>query len=74
MENLGYGPDKRLKAKVAVRNLPEYRDAAVVLIDQLNGIYVDGELEAIETVHWLPKLARKDYQIGLVYIPGGRRS
>lgn len=71
MEKLGYGPDKRLKAKVAVRNLPDYRDAAVVLIDQLKGIYVDGELDAIETVHWLPKLARKDYQIGLVYIPGG---
>jgi peptide/nickel transport system substrate-binding protein len=56
---------------VPVRNLPEYRDAAVVLIDQLKGIYVDSDLEAIETVHGLPKPARKDYQIGLVYNPCG---
>jgi peptide/nickel transport system substrate-binding protein len=71
MEKVGYGPDKRLKVKVAARNLPEYRDAAVVLIGQLKEIYADGELDAIETVHWLPKLARKDYQVGLVYIAGG---
>ena len=29
MKKAGYGPDKRLKVKVAVRNLPSYRDPAV---------------------------------------------
>ena len=71
MEELGYGPDKRLKVKVAARNIPALRDPAVILIDQLKGIYIDGELDAIETANWFSKLARKDYQIGFIYIPGG---
>ncbi len=35
MEKLGYGPDKRLAIKVSSRNIPAYRDPAVILIDQL---------------------------------------
>ena len=46
MEKLGYGPDKRLKLKVATRNIPLYRDPAVILIDQLKEIYIDGELDS----------------------------
>jgi peptide/nickel transport system substrate-binding protein len=64
MEKLGYGPDHRLTIKVAARNLALYRDPAVILIDQLKQIYIDGELDAIETANWFPKVARKDYQIG----------
>jgi peptide/nickel transport system substrate-binding protein len=65
MQRLGYGPDKRLAIKVAARNIPAYRDPAVILIDQLKEIWIDGELDAVETANWFPKLARKDYQIGL---------
>ena len=65
MAKLGYGPDKRLTIKVAARNIPTYRDPAIILIDQLKDIWIDGELEPIETANWFPKLARKDYQIGL---------
>jgi len=65
MAKLGYGPDKRLAIKVAARNIPAYRDPAVILIDQLKEIWIDGELEAVETANWFPKVARKDYQIGL---------
>jgi peptide/nickel transport system substrate-binding protein len=65
MERLGYGPDKRLAIKVAARNIPAYRDPAIILIDQLKQIGIDGELDPIETANWFPKLARKDYQIGL---------
>jgi len=65
MQRLGYGPDKRLAIKVAARNIPTYRDPAIILIDQLKAIWIDGELEPIETANWFPKLARKDYQIGL---------
>jgi peptide/nickel transport system substrate-binding protein len=64
MESLGYGPDPRLAVKVAARNLAIYRDPAVILIDQLKQIDIDGELDAIETANWFPKVARKDYQIG----------
>jgi len=65
MTRLGYGPDTRLTIKVAARNIPAYRDPAVILIDQLKEIWIDGELEPVETANWFPKLARKDYQIGL---------
>ena len=53
MEKLGYGPDKRLKLTVSTRNIPPYRDPAVILIDQLKEIYIDGELDPIDTAQWL---------------------
>ena len=65
MKKLGYGPEKRLPLKVSTRNLNSYRDPAVILIDQLKEIYVDGELDPIETANWFPKIYRKDYKIGL---------
>jgi peptide/nickel transport system substrate-binding protein len=37
MQKLGYGPDKRLALKVSTRNIPPYRDPAVILTDQLKG-------------------------------------
>ena len=32
MQSLGYGPPKHLPLKIAARNLPDYRDAASLLI------------------------------------------
>ena len=46
MEKLGYGPDKRSSIKVSTRNIPSYRDPAVILIDQLKEIYIDAELDS----------------------------
>ena len=65
MKKLGYGPDKKLKLKVATRNHLLYRDPAVLLIDQLKEVYLDGELELVDTSLWFAKVARKDYSIGL---------
>jgi len=65
MEKAGYGPNKRLKVKVSTRNIPVYRDPAVILIDQLKEIYIDGELDVVETANWFSKVARKDYAVGL---------
>ncbi|MBV8407787.1 MAG: ABC transporter substrate-binding protein [Alphaproteobacteria bacterium] len=65
MAGLGHGPDKRLAIKIAVRNIPTYRDPAVILVDQLKAIWVDAELDTVETANWFPKLARKDFQIGV---------
>jgi peptide/nickel transport system substrate-binding protein len=48
-----------------VRNIPAYRDPAVILIDQLRPIGIDGELETIETANWVPKLIRKDYTLAV---------
>src|SRR5712664_1328954 len=50
MQKAGYGPDKHL---------------AVILIDQLKSIYIDGELDVVDTAQWFSKVARKDYALGL---------
>jgi peptide/nickel transport system substrate-binding protein len=65
MEKLGYGPDKRLKVKVSTRDLPFFRDAAVILIDQLKEVHFEGELETIDTTNWFSKIRRKDFTVGL---------
>jgi peptide/nickel transport system substrate-binding protein len=65
MASLGYGPGKPLKVKVSVRNIAIYRDPAVILIDQLKKIHIDGELEPIDTTVWYAKVQRKDYSVAL---------
>ena len=65
MEKQGYGPDKRLQTKVTTRNIPPYRDPAILLIDQLKEIYIDGELELLDTTQWYPRITRKEFTIGL---------
>ena len=65
MAKFGYGPSNRLRLKVSARDIPPYRDPAVILIDHLKDIYIDAELETIDTTVWYPKVMRKDYTIGL---------
>jgi peptide/nickel transport system substrate-binding protein len=65
MEKLGYGPDKPLRVTLSTRNLAPYRDPAVILISQLKEIYIDSELEPVDTTQWYPRLLRKDYTVGL---------
>jgi len=71
MGKLGYGPANQLKIKLSVRDLPFLRDPAVILTDQLKEVYIDGELETIDTTNWLPKIMRKDYIVGLNGQGGG---
>jgi peptide/nickel transport system substrate-binding protein len=65
MEKLGYGPEKRLPVAVTTRNLQGYRDPAVIMIDQLKEIYIDGQLDPVDTAIYFPKLIRKDYTVGM---------
>jgi len=65
MEQMGYGPDSRLKIKVSTRDHPDFRGPAVILIDQLKEVYFDGELETIDTTVYYPKILRKDYTVAL---------
>jgi hypothetical protein len=51
MSAAGYGPDKPLKVKVAARNVQEFRDTSVILMDQLKQIGIDGDLDLIETTN-----------------------
>ena len=71
MQKLGYGPDKRLALKVSTRNIPPFRDPAVLLIDQLKEVFIDGELEIVETALWYPRMYRKEFKIGLNLTGGG---
>src|SRR5215475_10518780 len=71
LRKLGYGPDKRLQLKVSTRNIPPFRDPAVLLTDQLKEVFIDGELEIVETALWYPKMYRKDFKIGLNLTGGG---
>jgi peptide/nickel transport system substrate-binding protein len=41
-----------------------FRDPAVILIDQLKEMYIDAEVEIVETALWYPKMYRKDYTHG----------
>jgi len=65
MRSLGYGPDNMLPLKVTTRNIQDYRDAAVVLIDHLKTVYIQAELEPIDTSVWYARLLRKDYSVGM---------
>ena len=63
MESLGYGPQERLKVKVSTRDFQNFRDPAVLLVDQLNRI--DAELEIIESAVSYGRITRRDYAVGL---------
>jgi peptide/nickel transport system substrate-binding protein len=65
MTKLGYSAANPLKIKVSTRNLATYRDPAAVLIDQLKSIFIDAELEPVESGAWFAKVARNDYSVGL---------
>jgi peptide/nickel transport system substrate-binding protein len=65
MEELGYTAENPLKVKVSTRNIPLYRNPAVIFIDQMKAIHIDGELDTVDSTIWHAKVQRKDYAIGL---------
>jgi len=54
-----------MKLQVSTRNIATFRDPAVILLDQLKQIYIDADLDAVDTTQWYPKVRRRDYSIGL---------
>jgi len=71
MQKLDYGSDKHLPIKISTRELPPFRNAAVLLIDQLKQIDIDGELEIIDTSLYYPKILRKDFTVGVNFQGSG---
>ncbi len=59
MQKLGYSDAKPLQIKIQTRNLPTYRDPAVILSDQLKKIYIVAELDILDTPRWYAKLQRR---------------
>ena len=71
MQSLGYGPDNRLSLKISARNLAIYRDPAAILTDQLKQIWIDSEIDLVETANWLPKLMRGDFTFAQSLVGSG---
>jgi peptide/nickel transport system substrate-binding protein len=71
MRSLGYGPDNRIKVKIMTRNLPDFRDPAAIVSDQLKNIWIDSELELVETANFLPRLVRSDFVLSSTAIGSG---
>jgi peptide/nickel transport system substrate-binding protein len=65
MSALGYSADKPLQIKLSTRNIPAYRDQAVILIDHLKQVYIQAELEPLETAVWYNRMARKNFTVGM---------
>jgi peptide/nickel transport system substrate-binding protein len=65
MESLGYSKDNPLKIKVTTRSLDSYKDAAVILIDHLRHIHIEGELSVAESSAWYNIMQRKNYTVAL---------
>ena len=71
MRSLGNGPENRITLKIMTRNLPDFRDPASIAADQLKNIWIDSEVEAVETANFLPKLMRSDFIVALTAIGSG---
>ena len=65
MRKAGYGPDKRLKVKVFTRDVPTFRDPALILMDHLKEIYIDSELDVADTPQFYNRVFRRDFSIGM---------
>jgi peptide/nickel transport system substrate-binding protein len=52
VEKLGYEPDKHVAVKVSTRNFPGWRGFAVIMISHFKEIYIDGELDLVDTALW----------------------
>ena len=65
MRELGYGPDNRLKTKVFTRDTPGFRDPALIVTEHLKEIYIDSEVEVVDTPLFYNRVFKKDYSIGM---------
>jgi peptide/nickel transport system substrate-binding protein len=57
--------------KLSTRDIPSWRQPAVLLNSQLKDIYIDADLDIVDTTQWYPKIMRKDFTIGAVPIETG---
>ncbi len=60
----GYGPGNPLRVTMGTRAVENYVDMAVWVMDQLRQVGIEATLEQTESATWIPKLMRRDYQIG----------
>ena len=65
MKKMGYGPDKHLRVRLSTRGVALYKEPAEMLQNQLREIYIDADVEIVETSLWFARLNRKEYTLGV---------
>src|SRR3546814_2613975 len=65
MRSKGFGPDNRMKLKVITRNIPSFRNPTVIFLNQLSHIYIDAELDLIETSIYHTAVFLKKFEVGI---------
>lgn len=65
MKKLGYGPDNMLKTKIFTRNINNFRDPALIMNDQLKQVFIDAELDVVDTPQFYSRVFKKDYAVGV---------
>ena len=65
MRKLGYGPDKMLQTKIFTRDISAFRDPALIMNDQLKQIYINAELDVVDTPVYYNRVFKKDFMIGV---------
>jgi peptide/nickel transport system substrate-binding protein len=65
MRKHGYGPDNRLTVKIFTRDIPTFRDPALILADHLKEIYVDAAMDVADTTLYYNRIYKKDFSIGM---------
>ena len=65
MRKLGFGPDKMLQTRIFTRDIANFRDPALILNDQLKTIYINAELDVVDTPVYYSRVFKKEYSIGL---------
>ena len=65
MTKLGYGPDNMLKTKIFTRTINTFRDPALIMNDQLKQVFIDAELDVVDTPQFYSRVFKKDYTIGV---------
>ena len=63
MRELGYSAEKPLRIKLISRDFASYRDPAVILIDHMKTVFIEAELQLLETSQWYNTLPRDTWGI-----------
>ncbi len=65
MREAGYNEQNPLRIKVATRDIPSYRDPAVIMIDHLKHIFIEAELQTFDTALWYTQFARNQWTLAM---------
>jgi peptide/nickel transport system substrate-binding protein len=65
MRGLGYSADRPLRIKVATREIPSYRDPAVIMVDHLKSIFIEAQLEILDTSVWYSTMGRRAFTVAV---------